>query len=167
VPGISITTDVIVGFCGETHAQFEATLALLRTVRFDQVFAAAFSVRPGTPAARLPDDVPAAEKRDRLNELLTLQEAIGLERNRAWVGRVTEVLVDTIRPEQVHDHEDPGGAGPDGELDATSGDTGRLSGRNRENKLVHLTGAPGLLGRRIPVLVERAGPYALVGRLAG
>src|SRR4029453_12453119 len=61
VPGISLTTDVIVGFCGETEAQFEATLDLLREVRFDQVFAAAFSPRPGTPAARLPDDVPAVD----------------------------------------------------------------------------------------------------------
>ena len=77
VPGISLTTDVIVGFCGETEAQFEATLDLLRAVRFDQVFAAAYSPRPGTPAARLPDDVPAAEKRRRLNELLALQEDIG------------------------------------------------------------------------------------------
>ena len=57
-PGHRLTTDVIVGFCGETEAQFEATLALLETVRYDQVFAAAFSPRPGTPAARLADDVP-------------------------------------------------------------------------------------------------------------
>src|SRR5207237_10676377 len=79
IPGIAISTDVIVGFCGETERQFEATLELLRTVRYDQVFAAAFSPRPGTPAARLPDDVPAAEKRRRLNELLAVQESIGLE----------------------------------------------------------------------------------------
>ena len=61
---------MIVGFCGETEAQFEATLDLLRTVRYDQVFAAAYSVRPGTPATRLADDVPPAEKRRRLNALL-------------------------------------------------------------------------------------------------
>ncbi len=90
VPGISLTTDVIVGFCGETEAQFEATLDLLRAVRFDQVFAAAYSPRPGTPAARLPDDVPAVEKRRRLNALLALQEDIGRELNDAWLGRRTE-----------------------------------------------------------------------------
>src|SRR5437879_12915733 len=84
VPGIAISTDVIVGFCGETEAQFGATLDLLRAVRYDQVFAAAFSPRPGTPAARLPDDVPPAEKRRRLTELLAVQEAIGFERHRAW-----------------------------------------------------------------------------------
>ena len=94
VPGISLTTDVIVGFCGETEAQFEATLALLREVRFDQVFAAAYSPRPGTPAMRLADDVPAAEKRRRLNTLLALQEGIGLELNETWLGRRTEVLVE-------------------------------------------------------------------------
>jgi tRNA-2-methylthio-N6-dimethylallyladenosine synthase len=150
IPGIALTTDVIVGFCGETEAQFEATLDLLRTVRFDAVFAAAFSPRPGTPAARLVDDVPPAEKRRRLNVLLDLQEGIGLERNQAWVGRETEVLVDEVRPATSHD---PGG-GP------------RLAGRNREHKLVHVAGEPSLIGSRVVALVERAGPYALVGSLA-
>ena len=88
IPGISLTTDVIVGFCGETEAQFEATLGLLRTVGYDQVYAAAFSPRPGTPAARLPDDVPPAEKHRRLTALLDLQEKLGLARQRAWLGPV-------------------------------------------------------------------------------
>ena len=70
VPGISLSTDVIVGFCGETEDEYEATLDLLRTVRFDQVFAAAYSERPGTPATRLADDVPGDEKRRRLVGLL-------------------------------------------------------------------------------------------------
>jgi tRNA-2-methylthio-N6-dimethylallyladenosine synthase len=151
VPGLALTTDVIVGFCGETGAQFENTLALLRELRYDQVFAAAFSVRPGTPAARLADDVPRAEKKRRLQALLELQEEIGLERNRAWIGRTTEVLVDQLRSSSSHDH---AGAGP-----------GRVAGRNRENKLVHLPGGPDLLGRLVNVQVEHAGPYALVGRL--
>ena len=103
VPDICLTTDVIVGFCGETEAQFQRTLELLRTVRYDGVFAAAFSPRPGTPASRLPDDVPAAVKRRRLNELLDLQEGIGLERNRAWVGQRVEVLVDQVRPARSHE----------------------------------------------------------------
>ncbi|MFI5225931.1 MAG: MiaB/RimO family radical SAM methylthiotransferase, partial [Candidatus Limnocylindrales bacterium] len=93
IPGIAVSTDVIVGFCGETEAQFEATLELLRRVSYDQVFAAAFSPRPGTPANRLPDDVPAAVKRRRLNELLAVQEEIGFGRNRDWIGREAEVLV--------------------------------------------------------------------------
>jgi tRNA-2-methylthio-N6-dimethylallyladenosine synthase len=154
VPGIALSTDVIAGFSGETEAQFERTLELLRTVRFDQVFAAAYSVRRGTPAARLPDDVPPAEKRGRLNALLELQEGIGWELNRAWVGRTTEVLVDRIDRPSPH-------------ADAAEPDRGvRVSGRNRENKLVHLDGGPELLGRLLTVHIERAGPYALLGSIA-
>ena len=87
VPGITISTDIIVGFCGETEEQFGRTLELLERVRYDQVFAAAYSPRPGTPATRLADDVPPEMKRRRLNELLAVQEEIGLERNEAWLGR--------------------------------------------------------------------------------
>src|SRR3954447_6093957 len=96
VPGITISTDIIVGFCGETEEQFEETLALLEAVRYDQVFAAAYSPRPGTPATHLEDDVPADVKRRRLNTLLAVQEGIGLERNEAWLGREVQVLVDAI-----------------------------------------------------------------------
>ncbi|HUG46877.1 MAG TPA: tRNA (N6-isopentenyl adenosine(37)-C2)-methylthiotransferase MiaB [Candidatus Limnocylindria bacterium] len=152
VPGISLTTDVIVGFCGETEEQFENTLELLRRVRFEQVFAAAYSVRPGTPATRLADDVPREEKKRRLQALLELQEGIGHEVNRGWLGRTTEVLVDQLRPPPAHDHQ---GAG-----------VPRLAGRNRHGKLVHFDGSPELLGGLVNVLVERAGPYALVGSLA-
>ena len=112
VPGIAISTDIIVGFCGETEAQFEETLALLDAVRYDQVFAAAYSPRPGTPATRLADDVPAADKRRRLNTLLALQEGIGLERNRAWLDREVEVLVDAVIPPRGHEHEDAGSGAP-------------------------------------------------------
>jgi tRNA-2-methylthio-N6-dimethylallyladenosine synthase len=160
VPGISFTSDVIVGFCGETEAQFERSLDLLRAVGFDQVFAAAFSPRPGTPAARLPDDVPAAEKRRRLNALLALQEGIGLERNRAWLGRTTEVLVEGVRPARGHDHAEPS-------ADGAPWGGPQLRGRNRENRLVHFAGPETLVGRLTEVTVEHAGPYALVGRLAG
>src|SRR4029077_19167752 len=90
VPGIAISTDVIVGFCGESEGQFESTLRLLETVGYDQVFAAAYSERPGTPETHLADDVPADVKLHRLNELLALQEPIGLDRNRGWVGRTVE-----------------------------------------------------------------------------
>ena len=165
VPGIAISTDVIVGFCGETEAQFQSTLALLETVRYDQVFAAAFSPRPGTPAAKLPDDVPPDVKRRRLNELLAVQEAIGLERNRAWVGRRVEVLVDSIVPPKSHDHDDGGAAAPELRIDAAAGHV-HLAGRSRENKLVHVGGPAALLGTLVPVQVEHAGGYSLRGRLA-
>ncbi len=174
VPGIALSTDIIVGFCGETEAEYEATLGLLETVRYDQVFAAAYSERPGTPATRLADDVPAAEKRRRLVELLGRQEAIGFERNRAWVGRTAEVLVDTIVPPRNHEHDDDGDEALEAAGTATSArDAFRdladgavhLAGRSRENKLVHVAGSPDLLGREVRVMIDHAGPYALRGRL--
>ncbi|MEO6207163.1 MAG: tRNA (N6-isopentenyl adenosine(37)-C2)-methylthiotransferase MiaB [Candidatus Limnocylindrales bacterium] len=162
VPGITISTDIIVGFCGETEAQFRSTLALLEAVRYDQVFAAAYSPRPGTPATRLADDVPADVKRRRLNELLALQEAIGLERNRSWLGRDVEVLVDTVTPPRSHEHAPEPGAVPTAAVDGP-----RLSGRTRGNKLVHLTGDPALVGSLVTVRVGHAGPYALRGSDVG
>jgi tRNA-2-methylthio-N6-dimethylallyladenosine synthase len=160
VPGITISTDIIVGFCGETEAQFEATLELLEAVRYDQVFAAAYSPRPGTPATRLADDVPPEVKRRRLHTLLAVQERIGLERNEAWSGRDVEVLVDTVTPPRSHEHDDP----PDHALPAGHV---RLSGRTRGNKLVHLEGPADLVGRLVSVRVDHAGPYALRGRVIG
>jgi tRNA-2-methylthio-N6-dimethylallyladenosine synthase len=157
VPDITVSTDIIVGFCGETEEQFQATLRLLETVRYDQVFAASYSVRPGTPATRLVDDVPPATKRRRLNDLLALQESIGHERNEAWVGRDVSVLVDAVAPRRAHAHDAvPGNAkhrppGP------------RVSGRTRGNKLVHLDGPDDLVGREIVVRIDEAGPYALRG----
>ncbi len=152
VPGITISTDVIVGFCGETEDQFERTLALLEDVRYDQVFAAAYSPRPGTPATKLADDVPPDVKRRRLNQLLAVQERIGLERNRGWLDREVEVLVDALAPPRTHDHDGPGiDRGP------------RVSGRTRGNKLVHLPGDVSLLGQDVHVRIDHAGPYALRG----
>ena len=166
VPGITISTDVIVGFCGETEAQFQRTLRFLETVRYDQVFAAAYSERPGTPATRLADDVPAADKRRRLNELLALQEPIGFERNREWLGREVEVLVDAVARERSHDHEEPAGEGIEApEPRGVRPGPGQvaLSGRTRGNKLVHLAGEADWIGRLVTVRVEHAGPYALRG----
>jgi len=167
VPGITISTDIIVGFCCETEEQFQRTLALLEMVRYDQVFAAAYSPRPGTPATHLADDVPPDVKRRRLNELLALQEGIGLERNQAWLGREISVLVDTVTKPRMHAHEDAvlgqdAAAVGHGTHDATAL---TLSGRTRGNKLVHLTGGAELLGREVPVLVDHAGPYALRGQV--
>jgi tRNA-2-methylthio-N6-dimethylallyladenosine synthase len=170
VPGIALSTDVIVGFCGETDAEYEATTRLLETVRYDQVLAAAYSERPGTPATRLADDVPAAEKRRRLVALLGVQEAIGLERNRAWLGRTTEVLIDAVVPPRSHEHEDDDpAAGTAESRDAFANladGIAHLVGRSRENKLVHVAGSPALLGALVDVAIDHAGPYALRGVLA-
>src|SRR6058998_2295257 len=114
VPGASLSTDVIVGFCGETEPQFERTLAVLEELRFDKVHVAAYSPRPGTIAWRhMEDTVQQAEKMRRLHAVEALQERVGSEINAQLVGTVQEVLVE-------------------GEKD------GVLTGRNRGNKLVHV-----------------------------
>jgi tRNA-2-methylthio-N6-dimethylallyladenosine synthase len=174
VPGIAISTDVIVGFCGETEEQFHATLSVLEEIGYDTVFAASYSPRPGTPALRLADDVPPAVKRRRLNELLALQEKIGLERNQAWLGRDVEVLVDHVTP--ARRGLDPGDSdaedvdGPTTSVPVLAGSAGEgsvaLAGRTRHSKLVHLAGDPAVVGHRVRVHVEHAGPFALRGRLA-
>jgi tRNA-2-methylthio-N6-dimethylallyladenosine synthase len=179
VPGIAVSTDVIVGFCGETEEQFQATLAALADIRFDTVFAAAYSPRPGTPALRMDDDVPPEVKRRRLNELLALQQEIGLDLNRQWLDREVEVLVERVSPPRrtalalVTDNDDPT-AEPDIEeavsaIPDISGTAGEgsvaLAGRTRHNKLVHLAGVPTLVGRMVTVQIDHAGPFALRGRV--
>ncbi|MFL5687295.1 MAG: tRNA (N6-isopentenyl adenosine(37)-C2)-methylthiotransferase MiaB [Chloroflexota bacterium] len=161
VPGITISTDVIVGFCGETETQFERTIALLEEVGYDQVFAAAYSPRPGTPATRLADDVPPDVKRRRLNELLAVQEQIGLERNRSWLGRDVDVLVDAVAPARSHEHEHDSGPEEPGPTPART----TVTGRTRGNKLVHVFADASVVGDEVRVRVEHAGPYALRGSL--
>ncbi|MCH7851846.1 MAG: radical SAM protein, partial [Candidatus Marinimicrobia bacterium] len=94
MPGCSISTDIIVGFPGETPEDFEKTLDVMRVVQFDSAFTFKYSLRTGTKAAEYEDQVPEAEKQTRLEELLILQKSIGLARNRALVGQVVEVLVE-------------------------------------------------------------------------
>ena len=96
VPDLALTTDIIVGFSGETEAEFLGTVDLLRDIRYDVVHIQAYSVRPGTAAARREDDVPLVEKKRRLNHLLDIQRGIALERNRALLDRRVEVLVEGV-----------------------------------------------------------------------
>ena len=167
VPGIAISTDVIVGFCGETETQFQATLRLLETVGYDQVFAAAYSVRPGTPASQLADNVPPADKRRRLNELLAVQEAIGFAHNRARAGTTVEVLVETIVPPRGHEHHaDAADPAPGGARSSPAVGRLHLTGRSRAHTLVHLDGPAELVGRLVDVRIDHAGPYSLRGALA-
>ena len=174
VPGVTVSTDVIVGFCGETEDEFAATLSALEEIRFDTVFAASYSPRPGTPALRMADDVPPEVKRRRLNELLATQEGIGLALNRDWLGREVEVLVERVTPprrtalpipddDALAADDEPTGI-PD--LAGTEGEGSvALAGRTRHNKLVHLAGDPSLIGRAVTVRIEHAGPFALRGRI--
>jgi tRNA-2-methylthio-N6-dimethylallyladenosine synthase len=142
VPGLALSSDVIVGYPGETEAEFEATLSLLEAVGFDGLFSFTYSPRPGTTALRLADDVPEAEKRRRLNVLNGHQQQWQRRRNERLVGTEHDVLVETA-----------------------SGD-GRVSGRTPHFRILHFDGPESLLGRIVSVEVTRSGANSLQGRLS-
>jgi len=96
MPAGTLSTDIIVGFPGEMEAEFQETLEVVEEVGFDSAFTFKYSLRPGTKAAEYRDQVPEAVKQERLERLIALQKAITLERNRAHVGRVVEVLVEKV-----------------------------------------------------------------------
>jgi tRNA-2-methylthio-N6-dimethylallyladenosine synthase len=93
-PNITLSTDVIVGFCGETEEEFQHTLDLLQEIRFDVVHVAAYSPRPGTVAARWEDDIPLTEKKRRLHAVEEVQASIALALNEQYIGRIEEVMVE-------------------------------------------------------------------------
>ncbi len=133
--GLAITTDLIVGFPGETEADFEDTLRLMREAEFDQAFAFKYSPRPGTEAAeKMEDDVPLADKERRLSVLLDLQRRTSRARNEALVGKRAEAL-------------------------ATGMDrmnNGLVTGRLPDNRIVHFAGHPNLVGSIVPVAITAA-----------
>ncbi len=141
MPGASVTTDMIVGFPGETDEEFENTVGLVNELRFDTVNTAAYSPRDGTPAAGYPDQVPDEIKRRRLQGLNQLVERIAAEVNRPLVGARQEVLVE----------------GP--------GTRGGVVGRTRTNKVVVLDGERSLIGRTVTVEIISAGSWVLRGSL--
>lgn len=151
-PGVSLSTDVIVGFCGETPEEFQHTLDLLDEIRFDVVHVAAYSPRPGTLADKWEDDVPLTEKKRRLHVVEEVQERIARELNMLAVGRVEEVLLE----EQHEQH---------GVL--------QWKGRTRTNKLVFFpegenAGQPALsVGDLVQVRIERATAWSLQGCVVG
>lgn len=137
MPGVGLATDVIVGFPGETADQFEATYRLLEEIRFDMVHVAAYSPRPGTPSARLADDVPAREKDRRRKAVDDLQERIVAEINAGLVGQTVEVLV-----EERH--------------------RAKWRGRTRTNKLVFFdVGPQDRTGQLVPVRITQAGAWSM------
>ncbi len=141
MPAAAITTDLIVGFCGETDADFEASLRVLEEVRFDKVHVAAYSPRPGTAAdRRLADDVPDAVKKARLHAVEAVEARISADLNAAYVGREEAVLVEGKRD-------------------------GRWHGRTRSNKLVHFAGSAAI-GEVTSVSIERATAWSLQGTAA-
>ena len=147
IPGVTISTDIIVGFPGETEEQYQNTLRLVDDLRFDKVHGAAYSTRPGTIAARtMDDDVPQEEKQRRLKGLETLQEGILTQINSAYDDEVVEVLAENRK-------------------------RGSWSGRTRGNKLVYFDTRDDraeetdidLAGKLVDVRITRTGPWSLAG----
>jgi tRNA-2-methylthio-N6-dimethylallyladenosine synthase len=141
VPGIAFSTDVIVGFPGETEDDFRETLRVVEAAGFDQAYTFQYSPRPGTPAGSSPDQLPKHVVQERFDRLVALQERISIERNRSLVGQTVEVLVE-------------------GE-----GRKGRIQGRTRTNKVVHFDG-PFAAGDFTDVRVTAAHPHHLDGEPA-
>jgi len=147
VPEAAITSDFIVGFCGETEEDFRQTMDLVREARFKNSFIFKYSPRPGTAAAALDDDVPEDVKRRRNNELLALQNAISQEENDKFVGRTVEVLVE----------------GPS-KMDRRGHELGQLTGRTTCDRIVVFDGPAELAGQLANVRIETATALTLVGR---
>lgn len=141
IPGVVLTTDIIVGFPGETEEQFADTLSLVEEVEFDSAFTFIYSPRPGTPAAKYADDVPLEVKKERLERLNELQGRISRRKNEQLRGQVVEVLVE-------------------GES-KTNKDV--LSGRTRTNKLVHFHGPKSLIGQLTMVKITQPQTWTLKG----
>jgi tRNA-2-methylthio-N6-dimethylallyladenosine synthase len=144
VPGITLSTDVIVGFPGETEAEFLETRRMLELVRFDSIYLFNYSERPGTVAPGLPEQIPHEVKQRRFDGLMNMQKRIALAANLPYEGQTMEVLVE----------------GP------SKKDASKLTGRTRTNKIVNFPGDPALIGAFVPVRITRAGLYALDGEVA-
>jgi len=141
VPEVSLSTDIIVGFPGETGEDFEATRALMERVGFDSAFLFKYSPRPGTEAAGRVDDVPRAVKEARHRELLALQERISRRKLERWVGREVEALIEQRNPR------------------------GQLAGHTRGHTTVVLDGPDAYLGELVTVRVRRTTASTLIGEL--
>ena len=146
IPNVAISTDIIVAFPGESDTEFRDTLALMRAVRFDEAYTYKYSLRDGTPAARLPHDdfVPGDEAQARLEELIDLSRGIQAEINAGEVGRVEEVLI-----------EKPGRH------------AGQILGRTRRNKVVVFDGDPARVGEYTRVELERTTGATFTGTETG
>lgn len=142
IPDVVLTTDIIVGYPGETEEQFQDTLSLMKEVEYDSAFTFIYSPREGTPAARMKDDVPMEVKKERLHRLNRLQDEISRRKNEALRGQVVEVLVEGESKKN-----------PD-----------ILSGRTRTNKLVNFRGPKHLIGQFVYVHIDEPQTWTLKGR---
>ena len=144
VPDISITSDIIVGFPGETEKDFEDTLDIMKRIRFDMVYSFIYSVREGTRAAGMENHIPDEIKSERMSRLLALQDEISLEKNLPYVESVQRVLVDGVSKR-------------DGSV--------TYSARTAANRLVHFESEKDFTGQYVNIKIKRAGAYILYGEL--
>ncbi|MGE5808492.1 MAG: tRNA (N6-isopentenyl adenosine(37)-C2)-methylthiotransferase MiaB [Nitrospirota bacterium] len=142
VPDIALTTDIIVGFPGETAEDFELTIELLEQVRYDGIFAFKYSRRPGTAALKLSGHLPEETKEKRLDQVLALQKEISVRKNRDLIGSIQEVL-----------------------LDGHSKKGGMITGRTRGNKAVNVEAPSSFIGSLASVHITSAGVNSLPGRI--
>ena len=143
IPGIVLSTDIIIGFPSETDEDFRETMDVLSSVRFDMVYSFLYSPRVGTVASRMDGVVPRDVKDKRMAELLKLQDSISLEKNSPYEGKILRVLVDSL--------EERGG-----EMIYT--------GRTDTNKLVHFKGENINIGDFVFVEIEKIQPFDLIGK---
>lgn len=140
IPGIGLTTDIIVGFPGETEAQFENTLRVLERIKFDGAYMFAYSIRPDTPAGDRLDQVPEPVKKERLSKLIALQNRITCQINESLIGQTFEVLVEGTSPKRPE----------------------MLQGYSREWRMVHFQGSPERTGRLAKVKVLEGQQWGLL-----
>lgn len=143
IPTIAVTSDIIVGFPGETEADFEQTLHCISEIQFDELFIFHFTPRPGTRAATYTDTIPYAEKIRRLRLVNTLQNTIGLRKNRALIGEEVEVLFEGISKKGC----------------------GMIAGKTRTGKVVNCNGPDSLIGSMRQVRIEHATVHSLTGTI--
>jgi tRNA-2-methylthio-N6-dimethylallyladenosine synthase len=149
VPGVAISSDFIVGFCGETEESFERTCDLVRESGFKNSFIFKYSARPGTKADDLfPDDVPEEVKKRRNNDLLAIQNGVSLADHQRHVGQTVEVLVEGLS-RSAHKQDGPGPR--------------QLTGRTKSDHIVVFDGNERLTGRTVQVRVDAATSFTLFG----
>jgi tRNA-2-methylthio-N6-dimethylallyladenosine synthase len=143
-PGISLSSDFIIGFPGETDSDFEALMNLIADIGFDQSFSFIYSARPGTPAASLADDTPMSVKKERLQILQARINQQAMDISRAMVGTTQRILVEKLSRKSVH----------------------QVSGRTENNRWVNFDADASSIGQFVDVVITEALPNSLRGRLA-
>ncbi|KIN80921.1 tRNA (N6-isopentenyl adenosine(37)-C2)-methylthiotransferase MiaB [Clostridium botulinum] len=141
IPNVALSTDIIVGFPGETEKDFEETLSLVKEVEYDSAFTFLYSIRKGTPAAKFEDQVPEDVKHMRFNRLVEVLNEISAKKNKAYEGKIEEVLVEGT----------------------SKNDENKLMGRTRAGKLVNFIGNKESIGKLVNVKITKANSFSLTG----